>query len=245
MCRNYTNLTTFFVTLSLLLLSFSSFGKERELKLKKGRQYVVTMTTSGGDIVVELLNETPIHRDNFAKLVNEGFYDGTLFHRVIKDFMIQGGDATTRERTEEARKSYGEGKDESTLAAEILPQFSHFRGVLAAAREGQNNPEMRSSDSQFYIVQCPVTDKMKKNAENALSAKKISKEQYDEYLKVGGSPHLDGNYTIFGRVRKGMDSVDAIANEKVNEKNCPQKDMEIIQMKLKQYKPKKIDKLYR
>lgn len=244
MSRNCTNLTTFFITLSLFLLSFSSFSKEKELKLKKGRQYVVTISTTHGDVVVELLNETPLHRDNFAKLVEEGFYDGILFHRVIKDFMIQAGDETTRDRSESARANYGEGGKQYTLEAEILPQFPHYRGVLGAARERSDNPEKRSSGSQFYIVQCPVTDKMKISADKALSEKKITQEQYNEYLKVGGTPHLDGDFTVFGRVLKGMDAVDAIANEKVNKKDCPEKEMEILQMTVKQYNLKKIKKLY-
>lgn len=244
MCRNYTNLTTFFLILSLSALSFSSFGKENTPKLKKGKQFVVTMNTTHGNVVMELFNETSIHRDNFIKLVVDGFYNGTLFHRVIKDFMIQAGDETTRDRSAEARKDYGEGGMKYTLTAEILPQFPNYRGALAAAREVENNPEKLSSGSQFYIVQCPVTEKMKTNADKALKTKKITQEQYDKYLKIGGTPHLDGNFTVFGRVLKGMETVDAIAGEKVTKKDCPEKDMEILQMTVKQYKPKKIKKLY-
>lgn len=245
MSKNYIKSATFFVTLSLFFVPFSSFAKERELKLKKGREYIVTMSTTHGDVVMRLLNETPIHRDNFAALINDGYYNGMLFHRVIKDFMIQAGDSTTCDRSENARKAYGEGGKTYTLPAEILPQFPNYRGALAAARERENNPDKLSSGSQFYVVQSPVTDKMKKSADKALTNKVITKEQYDEYMKVGGAPHLDGDFTVFGYVLKGMEVVDAIAGEKVNRKDCPERDMEIIQMIVEQYKPQKINKLYK
>lgn len=243
MYRNYTKLATFFVTLSLLLFSFSSFAKEREIKLKKDRVYVVTMTTNKGDIVMQLLNSTPIHRDNFVKLSNAGSYNNTLFHRVIKDFMIQGGDLTSRDRSPEARKKYGDGENDQPylLKAEISPLIFHYRGALGAARDP--NPAKASSSSQFYIVQCPVTEKLRASLEKSVKDGKMTREQADEYIKRGGgTPHLDGNYTVFGYVLKGMDTVDSIANVKCDKRDLPEEDMEILTTKVIQVKKKKLYK---
>lgn len=246
MYRNYTNLTTFFLTLSFLMLSFSSFAKEKTFKLKKGNVYVVTMTTNEGEIVFQLLNSTPIHRDNFVKLAGNNFYDNVLFHRVINDFMIQAGDAKTRDRSPEARKDYGDEeppyKPPYTLKAEIDPLILHYRGALGAARESLNNPEKESSPSQFYIVQCPVSEKLKEKIDKAVKSGKMSKEQSEEYLKRGGTPHLDGGYTVFGSVLRGMDVVDLIANVKRDKKDCPEKDIEILETKVKQINKKKLYK---
>lgn len=234
---NHTNLVTFFLTLSLFFLSFGSFAKEKPLKLKKGRVFVVTIKTNQGDIVIELLNETPLHRDNFANKANTKFYDNLLFHRVIKDFMIQAGDPNTRDRSDQARSKYGSSsKDEVKIEAEINPSIFHYRGALGAAREGRNNPEKVSSSSQFYIVQRPSNDKLKKNLDKAT---KLSAEQ-QEYIKRGGTPHLDGDYTVFGYVLKGMDVVDKIAAVECNELDRPKKDVEILTTEVKQYKKKKL-----
>lgn len=241
MYRNYTKLTTFFVTLSLLLLSFSSFAREKEIKLKKGRVFVVTMTTSMGDIVMQLLNTTPTHRDNFVKLSCRGSYNNTLFHRVIKDFMIQGGDLQSSDRSPEARKKYGDSDEPYLIKAEIDPLTFHYRGALGAARD--MNPAKASSSSQFYIVQCPLTEKLKESLEKSVKNGKMTREQADQYIKRGGgSPHLDGAYTVFGYVLNGMSVVDSIANVKCGKNNLPDEDMEILSIKVKQVNKKKLYK---
>lgn len=147
--------TSFLTIPAFILLSVSGCNG----KLPQGANpdcYIVKMTTSKGEIVIELSNETPQHRDNFIKLTKEGFYNGLAFHRVIKEFMIQGGDPDTRNF--EAGKQYGSGDLGYTIPAEFVPTLFHKKGALAAARTGDNvNPEKRSSASQFYIVQGKVT----------------------------------------------------------------------------------------
>ncbi|MDR0363689.1 MAG: peptidylprolyl isomerase [Bacteroidales bacterium] len=163
------------------------------------------ITTPQGEIIGVLYNETPIHRDNFIKLINEGFYDGLLFHRVIQGFMIQGGDPESKGSPSGA--PLGSGGPGYTLQAEISPQFIHKKGALAAARTGdQVNPRRESSGSQFYIVQGkPV-------AQEELDNKGIyTEEQMAIYKKVGGTPMLDAQYTVFGEVIEGLDVIDKIA----------------------------------
>ncbi len=172
--------------------------------------------TSFGNITVELLDSTPKHRDNFVKLVEEGFYNDLLFHRVMNEFMIQGG--------------LGLGGPGYTIPAEI--EHKHYRGALAAARRGgPSNPEMKSSGSQFYIVQ----GKTKLSEEQFFSMSKISKlnysaEEKERYMKEGGSPFLDNSYTVFGYVTDGMDVVDKIAKVKTDRVDRPEED---IKMKIK------------
>lgn len=177
----------------------------------------VKMQTSLGDIVVRLYDSTPVHRDNFVKLVKEGFYDGTLFHRVIKNFMIQGGDPNSKNAS--ADQTLGSGSPDYTLEAEIKSGLYHKRGALAAARKGdETNPERRSSGSQFYIVWgrtfSPrqleyLIEKMKNDHPEAGG---WTEEQQNVYATFGGSPHLDGEYTVFGEVEQGLDVVEKIQN---------------------------------
>jgi cyclophilin family peptidyl-prolyl cis-trans isomerase len=235
----------------------------------------VQIETEYGIIKIKLYNETPLHRDNFIKLTKEGFYTDLLFHRVIKGFMIQGGDPQSK--SAEAGKQLGGGDLGYTIPAEINPKFFHRRGVLAAARMGdQVNPEKRSSASQFYIMQGKVfrpgeldslqtklqgsrtmamfqarlktiepemnklgaegkQDEMMarfnslKSEVEAEAAKlppiTFSEEQKKAYTTVGGYPSLDNNYTIFGEVLEGMDVVDKITGEAVDQFNRPQKDI--------------------
>ena len=228
-----------------------------------------------GDIVVRLYDETPIHRDNFIKLAKEGYYDGTLFHRVIKDFMIQGGDPDSKGAP--TGKMLGVGGPDYTLEAEIKDGLFHKRGALAAARQGdQVNPERRSSGSQFYIVWGQVYNegqlrqfskqlKMQRMQDifNQLAAARkaeimqmrrernraglqelqdqlaaeaekqaagytgLSEEQQRIYSTVGGTPHLDGQYTVFGEVEQGLDVVEMIQSSATGRGDRPIDDIEM------------------
>ena len=189
------------------------------------------METTMGPIVLQLYNQTPMHRDNFIKLAEEGTYDGLLFHRVIEKFMIQGGDPKSRDA--EPDMMLGEGSLGYTVPAEIVPELFHRRGALCAARQGDEvNPERESSASQFYIVQGEVfsLEMLKKIGERF--KKKYTKEQEKVYATEGGAPHLDGDYTVFGQVIEGMDVVDKIAASKCDKNNRPVEDVRIITVKI-------------
>jgi cyclophilin family peptidyl-prolyl cis-trans isomerase len=184
--------------------------KRRDLKMD------VSMATTEGRILLRLSDSTPGHRDNFLKLVKTGFYKGISFHRVIERFMIQAGDARTREGgIPREKRAYGDSS--YTLAAEIVPSLYHRRGVLAAARMGDDvNPERRSSGSQFYIVQGRVFTPLSLDSVQTyrLGGRILPEAQRRDYLTMGGAPHLDRSYTIFGEVVEGMDVVDRIAAAK-------------------------------
>lgn len=176
---------------------------------KKGeKEQVVEIITSLGTIKVKLYNETPLHRDNFLKLAESGEMNGSNFHRVIKGFMVQGGGKPGTNGTE----SIGE-----TIPAEIVSKYCHTKGSLAAARMGDNvNPQRKSSGSQFYIVQGRTTPEATLKQMSARTKITYTPEQSKTYSTVGGTPHLDGQYTVFGEVIEGLDVVDKIANVAVN-----------------------------
>ncbi len=227
-----------------------------------------------GDIVVRLYDETPIHRDNFVKLAKEGYYDGTLFHRVIKNFMIQGGDPDSKGAP--AGKMLGVGGPDYTLQAEIQDGLFHKRGALAAARQGDEvNPERRSSGSQFYIVWGQVynenqlrqfskqlrmqkvqdvfhalasdhraeimqmrreknraglqelQDKLVAEAESQVGSDGLTENQMNLYSTIGGTPHLDGQYTVFGEVEEGLDVVELIQGSATGRADRPLDDIEM------------------
>lgn len=197
------------------------------------KRSVVRIETSEGNIKVELSDDTPIHRDNFLQLASEGFYNGVLFHRVIRDFMIQAGDPTSKNAAPEVR--LGSGDNGYTLPAEFnLPYLYHWRGALAAAREGDaTNPEMRSSGCQFYIVYG------KKHRPASLDSIKggllekgieMTSQMELDYISLGGTPHLDGTYTVFGEVVEGMDIVEKIQQTPTDSYNRPKKDVIIERM---------------
>lgn len=236
----------------------------------------VKIQTTLGDITVRLYDETPLHRDNFLKLVKEQYYDGTLFHRVIKDFMIQGGDPDSRTAT--STQMLGVGGPDYTLEAEILPALFHRRGTLAAARQGDEvNPERRSSGSQFYITWGQVYNagqlsqmerqltmmaeqqafqrmaaerkaeimQLRRNRDReglmalqeqlaamakaeAKQAGGLSDAQREAYTTVGGVPHLDGQYTVFGEVVEGLDVVERIQNAETRPGDRPKTDIRIL-----------------
>lgn len=258
-----------------------------QTQTKKGRdmdkETLVKIETTVGDIKVKLYNETPKHRDNFIKLVKDGLYKGTLFHRVIKDFMIQAGDPDSKNAPK--GKMLGTGGVGYAIPAEfVYPKYFHKKGALSAARQGNNvNPKKASSGCQFYIVTGKVyndsalldmesrmndnrinaifnslaqkyrkeIDKMRKtNDENglydlqeklyveaqALAAKepkfRFTPEQMEAYATVGGAPHLDGEYTVFGEVLEGFDVIDKIQRVKTDRGDRPEEDVKIIEAKI-------------
>ncbi|MBP3252540.1 MAG: peptidylprolyl isomerase [Prevotella sp.] len=200
----------------------------------RAQQTKVCLETSMGDITIELFDDTPIHRDNFIKLVEEHFYDSLLFHRVISDFMIQAGDPTSRHA--EADASLGDGDTNYTLEAEFrVPQHYHRRGAVAMAREGdRENPERRSSGCQFYIVWgrtfSPLgLEKVQERLDTMTGGQtKITEEMSETYRLYGGTPHLDGQYTVFGQVTEGLDVVDRIQQVETNEEDRPLNDVRIL-----------------
>lgn len=276
------------VAFALISCSASSAGNDSAAdaassnKKKNSKMTKVELQTSLGNIVVGLYDETPQHRDNFIKLVKEGYYDGVLFHRVIKDFMIQTGDGNSK--TAGPETALGDGDPGYTIPAEfVYPKYFHKRGALAAARTGdQVNPERRSSGSQFYIVTGKVyssddlqamtkrlTDVLKQDifrrlvmenndkikelqqsgdtqglqalqndlisrteAEAATQTVKFTDEQIEAYTTVGGTPHLDGQYTVFGEVLQGMDVVDKIQNTTTGRMDRPTIDIKIVKARI-------------
>ena len=175
------------------------------------KETVVVINTNYGTIKAKLYNDTPLHRDNFIKLVNEGWYNGSPFHRVIKDFMIQGG------QNADGRETPG-----YTVPAEFKSNHFHKKGALCAARQGdQVNPKKASSGCQFYIVQGKVWDDATLDIMEQRYGKTFSLKQRQTYKSMGGTPHLDGDYTVFGEVIDGLDVVDKIAAVKTGYMDVP------------------------
>jgi peptidyl-prolyl cis-trans isomerase B (cyclophilin B) len=192
----------------------------------------VELQTSKGTIRLRLYEETPLHRDNFIRLVRSGFYDGIQFHRVIQDFMIQAGDPKSRKAADTAK--LGSGGPAYTVPAEIRPQYFHRKGVLAAARMGDNvNPERASSGSQFYIVQGRVfTDQSLDSVEiHRLNGRKLPAAHRAVYKTIGGAPHLDQAYTIYGEVISGLEVVDSIAAVKTSGRTGGDRPLEPVVIK--------------
>lgn len=215
-----------------MAVSFS-FGQKDSVVNKKDQKKDVLLQTNYGDIVVRLSDSTPLHRDNFLKLVKTGYYDSVLFHRVIKNFMIQAGDPNSKNA--KPGEPLGNGGPDYTIPAEFRPGLFHKKGVIAAARD--NNPEKASSGSQFYIVQGKIfTDAGLDSIETfRLKGRKIPAEQREVYKQIGGTPQLDQNYTVFGEVVKGLEVVDKIASvetSKGNDRDRPLEDARILKAKL-------------
>jgi len=200
-----------FICITLLMPSCSSGQNDKKQKepTKQDQNEVkeikfedmtkVLLKTSLGDIIILLYEETPLHKENFIKLVNEKFYDGVLFHRIIQNFMVQTGDPDSKKATKGQR--LGMGGPGYTIPAEIISELTHKRGSVAAARMGdQVNPKRESSGSQFYIVDNPY-----------------------------GTPHLDGQYTVFGEVIDGLDVIDKIAAQPKDAGDRPLEDIKIIE----------------
>jgi cyclophilin family peptidyl-prolyl cis-trans isomerase len=222
---------------SLLLLTALSSIAQKEIRLKKkDLKRDVELVTSMGSIVVRLSDSTPLHRDNFLKLVKQGYYDSVLFHRVINQFMIQAGDPDSKHAA--AGVPLGEGGPPYTVPAEIRTSLFHKKGALAAARQSDDvNPQKASSGSQFYIVQGRTFSdgRMDTLETTRLNGRKIPAEWRQVYKTVGGTPHLDQTYTIFGEVVIGLDVVDKIAvvaTSKGDDRDRPLQDVRIIKAKL-------------
>ncbi len=208
----------------------------------KPKNHYVKINTNKGEVIIRLYNETPLHRDNFLKLTKEKYFDGTLFHRVIKAFMIQGGDPSSRDAKPE--QSLGNGGPKYTIPAEFNDSLFHKKGVLAAAREGDaSNPLKASSGSQFYIVQGKVWNDSTLNATETNRLKfKIPESQREVYKTIGGTPHLDRNYTVFGEVVTGLEMVDHIAAEPTGKGDRPKEDVKMTVSILKKKEVRKLEK---
>ena len=206
-------------------VALSAQGKKKK-KIKPD----AIIETQFGEIHLKLYEDTPLHRNNFLKLAKEGFYDGTSFHRVMKEFMVQGGDPLSKDPETISRA--GTGGPGYTIPAEFRPQYIHKKGALAAARQpDQVNPNRESSGSQFYVVHGKTfNDKEIKNFERRIGMTlgkefHYTQDQIDDYLEVGGAPWLDQQYTIFGEVIEGWEVIDQIAEVKVGRGNRPETDL--------------------
>ncbi|MBP6812031.1 MAG: peptidylprolyl isomerase [Saprospiraceae bacterium] len=190
---------------------------------------LVEIQTDFGTMTAEFYNATPKHRDNFIKLAEEGYYNDVLFHRVINGFMIQGGDPDSRNAP--AGKSLGMGGPSYQIPAEFVDSLCHIKGAICAARTG--NPEKKSSGSQFYIVQgSPVTDATLNQMET-MRGFHYTPEQRAAYLAMGGTPQLDREYTVYGRVIKGLDVIDKIAATETGSGDRPKKDVKMKMVVIK------------
>lgn len=225
----------FILIASFFITAFCIAQKDSTIK-KKDRKRDVLMQTSMGDIVIRLSDSTPLHRDNFLKLVKVGYYDSVLFHRVIQNFMIQGGDPNSKQAAPGV--PLGNGGPGYTVPAEFRTTLFHKKGVIAAARTGDNvNPQKASSGSQFYIVQGKVfTDAGLDSVETfRMNGRKIPAAQREVYKTIGGTPHLDQGYTVYGEIVKGSDVIDKIAavqTSKAQDRDRPLQDVRILKVKL-------------
>lgn len=229
---------TLVLTMALLMMAQLSMAQKNNKKnsaqqpqaaeqlATQNNNTMILLETTLGNIKIRLYDDTPVHTNNFKKLVGEGFYDGILFHRVIEGFMIQTGDPDSKNAT--PGQHLGAGGPGYTLPAEIIPAHFHKAGAIAAARTGdQTNPMRRSSGSQFYIVHGKTTPKEQLQA-YARYGFEFSEEQLEAYATVGGAPTLDAQYTVFGEVVEGMDVVDKIATVDKDAADRPKTDVKII-----------------
>lgn len=270
-----------FLIICIIIAAITSCGastKNNSKNMSSENQTIVKFETNVGDFTVALYNETPKHKENFIKLVKEGMYDSTLFHRVIKQFMVQAGDPKSKNASDTA--TLGAGDVGYNIPAEFNNELFHKKGALAAARQGDEvNPEKASSGCQFYIVtgrkftepklldmENQINEQREENIFNSLAQKhmkdiykmrkagdnegllelqdtlesqasamameeepfKFTKKQIDAYTTIGGTPHLDGAYTVFGEVIEGMDTIEKIENSKTGRADRPTNDIRIL-----------------
>ena len=220
-----------FAAFFLLAFSFVSLQDAVAQERRGSKEIRVEMTTTEGKMVFLLYNDTPLHRDNFLKLVKQHTYDSLLFHRVIKNFMIQGGDPNSRNA--KPGQMLGDGTLGYTVPAEFRPNHIHVKGALCAARQGDNvNPRKESSASQFYIVQGQVWNEQQLSMMEQRFGKKYTEEQRKAYTTVGGTPHLDGDYTVFGQLVEGMDVLERIAATPTGAADRPKTDVRIVSVRV-------------
>jgi cyclophilin family peptidyl-prolyl cis-trans isomerase len=207
------------VILFSLFLSIYSFSQQKFPE--------VVLETIYGNLVISLYVETPLHSQNFIKLVNEGYYTDQLFHRVIKNFMIQTGDPDSK--NSKPRQMLGLGGPGYTIPAEIIPNYYHKRGAIAGARlPDRINPKKESSGSQFYIVDGRpfIKSELEKMLQQGIHLP-FTEEQLQTYMTIGGAPHLDNEYTVFGELIEGFNVLDSIAKNPVDKNDRPLKDIRI------------------
>jgi cyclophilin family peptidyl-prolyl cis-trans isomerase len=203
----------------------------QEVILDPPHDCLIEMQTTQGTMIIKLYDETPLHRDNFIKLAEEGYYDGMLFHRVIKGFMIQGGDPDSKNAP--AGKRLGIGGPGYTVPAEFVDTLVHIKGALAAARQGDaGNPKKASSGSQFYIVQGKPVAANQLSMMEAQKGIKYTAEAQEILTTQGGTPFLDKEYTVFGRVVKGLDVIDAVTDLSCDGADRPTTDAKILSVKV-------------
>lgn len=204
---------------------------QQEIVIDPPQDCLVSMETNYGTMTIRLYDGTPKHRDNFIKLAEQGYYDGLLFHRVIDGFMIQGGDPNSKNSKAGAR--LGSGGPGYTVPAEFTEEYAHVKGALAAARTGgPSNPKKASSGSQFYIVH---GQKATADVLESMETRKgitYTDETKDAYIKQGGTPFLDQDYTVYGIVEKGLDIVDKIAEVATDGSDRPSKDVKILKVRV-------------
>jgi len=226
----------------LYVLAIGLFFTPCFAQKKSKKDHLVTICTPYGEMKAVLYDQTPLHKANFLKLAESYFYDSLLFHRIIQSFMIQGGDPNSKKAASGVRLGNGGGNLER-IPAEFRPDLFHKRGVMAAARDG--NPEKKSSACQFYIVQGKVHNDTSLDIElKRLEGTQMpTAAQREVYKTLGGSPHLDGNYTVFGEVFSGLSVIDSIAKQPRDAANRPLKDIQ-MRMKVEKMRKKKITKQY-
>lgn len=198
--------------------------KEKKVTVVAPERCLVLIQTPMGDMLAEIYDRTPLHQDNFVKMVEQGYYDSLLFHRVIQGFMIQGGDPDSKNAP--PGKTLGSGGPGYTIKAEFVDSLAHVKGALAAART--NNPQKRSSGSQFYIVQGKTVSEQELNTREGVARFRYPSYVREEYLKMGGTPFLDQEYTVFGQVVEGLEVIDRIAAVNTNGQNRPNEDVWMV-----------------
>ncbi|MEM9931166.1 MAG: peptidylprolyl isomerase [Bacteroidota bacterium] len=201
-----------------------SATQKQTVTLTAPKRCLVLIETPEGDMIAEIYDSTPLHQDNFVKLIEQNYYDSLLFHRVIEGFMIQGGDPDSRNAP--AGGMLGTGGPGYTVKAEFQDSLAHVKGALAAART--NNPQKRSSGSQFYIVQGRPVSAQDLNQKEGRNRFRYPSHVRDRYAELGGTPFLDQEYTVFGQVIEGLDVIDRIAGVATNSANRPDEDVWMV-----------------